>query len=208
MKDESLEIIRNVAVAALASVPIIGGSASVLMDKFLPDLYEKRKMETINQIIKDLEQVNEDVLNLRMSEDDYYPIVIKLIRRMVEENRQEKIIAFRNILLNRTLSKQLPNDQVSFFIRIVDNLTVDQMILLKDIYNIGEENLGFLRGKSFRDYVAGKIMSDDDEYIIACSAELMRYFIIKNRADGKESYYFLTKFGKNFINYIFGPLTR
>lgn len=206
MKDESLEILRNVAVAAMASVPLVGGSASVLMDKFLPDLYEKRKAETINQIIKDLEQVSEDVLNLRMSEDDYYPIVIKIIRRMVEENRQEKILAFRNILLNRTLSTQLPNDQVSFFIRIVDNLTVDQMILLKGIYDMGQENPKFLYGKSFRDYADGKLMSDDDEYVIACSSELMRYFIIQNRGDGKNKYYFFTKFGKKFVNYIFGPL--
>ena len=39
MKDDSLEVLRNVAGGAKVSVPLIGGSGSVFMDKVLPGLY-------------------------------------------------------------------------------------------------------------------------------------------------------------------------
>lgn len=100
--------------------------------------------------------------------------------------------------------------QYSLYIRLVDDLTIDQIRILHYIYN--NELVGHCsKGLTNNIYAAihEKWPEIDKHYLSACFTELLRFFIVTSStnevAEGDKKGHTLTSFGKRFVNYIFTP---
>ena len=211
MKPEKSDRIRTALVASASAIPWAGGPLAVVLDKYLPDELERRKDAFIKQIADDLKQLENKVGELALDSPEMMSTFIKILRHGLEEYRQEKLIAYRNILLNSAISLEAEMNERDFYIRLVDTFTIDQIRILHLLYMrdvkhslvLGEDN-------NIYSYVKEAWPSVDEYYIQACVTELMRFFIVssatkleKEKGDKGHS---LTGFGERFISYIFSPV--
>ena len=204
--------IRNIIIAASAAVPIVGGPVAVILDKYLPSEFEKRKNHFITELSKDLENIKEKILPERLQTEEYLTYFIKILKYSMEEHRKEKIIAFRNILINEAISQSNEFDETTMYIRLIDNLTVDQIRILHYIYQkkiVGHcnENVDINIYKDLK-----KLWPEvDHHYLLACVTELIRFFIISSSSEvmsnsKNEKGHALTNFGERFVKHIFSPI--
>ena len=214
MQEEQMknsEHIRNALIAASAVIPIAGGPIAVILDKYLPSELEKRKNDFINALSKDLERVKDSISPGRLESQEYLTYFLKILRRALEEHRKEKTIAFRNILVNEAISKSSDFDEVGMYIRLVNDLTTDQIRVLHYIYKkrlVGScsEGTDVNVYKELKELWPGV----DYHYLLACVTELIRFFIVTSSSEvlnsKKEKGHALTDFGERFVKYIFSPI--
>ena len=211
MKSESKDRIRNVLVTAASALPWAGGPLAVILDKYLPNELERRKASLIAQIAEDLRLLEDRVGKLALDTPEMLSTFMKVFRHGIEEHKQEKIIAFRNILLNTAISSGTEFNERDFYIRLVDALTVDQLRILHLIYKRDiEQSLTLGEDNNVYRYVEQTWPSVDEYYIQACFTELIRYYIISSssklaREKGVKGH-LLTGFGERFIRFIFSPI--
>ncbi len=132
MKKE--ELIRNACIAVSAAIPVAGGSISVLLDKYLPNKIEERKQNILENIQKSLSRIDINILENKLDNEVFYTVFLKVLNKSISNHRSEKLMAFRNILLNDIIHEEMSFDEVSFYMRLVDELTVDQIKILNLFY--------------------------------------------------------------------------
>lgn len=212
------DIIRNLCVAATAAIPVTGGTISVLMDKYLPNKLEERKKKVLENIQNDLSKIDINILKNNLDNEEFYTVFLKILNKSIANHREEKLIAFRNILLSNLTVDYCAFDEVSFFIRITDELTVDQLRILNVFYQSdiikNERYLELLNkfGGSLPKLM-GAIWKDvDEDYVMACTTELIRFWLVlasnKNKERASLNRFSLSKLGERYAKYIFSPITN
>lgn len=209
-------IIRNFVIAASASVPVVGGTASVILDKYLPNKVEERKNRILENLQHDLENIDFNILKNELDTEEFYTVFLKVLNRSIANHRIEKLNAFRNILINNILSEDEKYDEVSFFIRLTDELTIDQIKILNFFYNAyfykDQECLEvIMKNNTSIQKIISYLWNDiDEDYLMACTTELMRFWLItgsnkSKKRTGMDSYS-LSPLGERYVKWIFSPI--
>lgn len=204
------EHIRNALISATAGIPMIGGPVSYLLDKYVPSEIEKRKIAFIDQLSQDIDKLTLSHQKTNVGTPSFISSFIKVFPRVLEEHRKEKIISYRNILINEAVSESHDFDELTFFIRLLSDLTVDQIHILHLVYRKQVQSSNEFGGV-FNIYEEFRESHPKVEkfYLQACVTELIRYFLISSSSEVVEKNdgtgHFLTDFGLRFVSYIFEP---
>jgi hypothetical protein len=203
-QEEQLEHLKNVSIAAVSALPVLGGPLSVLMDKYIPSYIERRRSKLIEKISKDLQRLSKRITPEHLASDEFSSVFIKAFRRAMEEHLEEKLEAFRYIILNAAISNSSEFDEQTLFLRLVSDLTVDQIRILKllqrkDKIHKDTEGLFKVMKKTWPDA--------DPDYLMACVTELLRSNLVSSNPKDrqKQGQHFLTGLGKRFVAYISRP---
>lgn len=210
--NQKKEHFKNILVAASATLPFVGGPLSVIIDKYLPLEIEKRRNSFIDQLSTDFVKYENQINSKKIQSPEYSTTFLKVLQRVVSEHRDEKLISFRNILINDAISTSDEFDELTFYIRLIEDLTVDQIRILHYIHK------GKLKGHSSensKNSIYHEIQEQwtdiDKHYLSACITELLRTFLISSssevlKKENSNTQHALTDFGKRFVSYIFTPI--
>ena len=133
----------------------------------------------INRIADDLEGLKEQGGEIDIESPEFLTTFMKVLRHGLEEHREEKIAAFRNVLLNTAGNSDAPVNEKDFYIRLIDTLTIDQIRILNLFYRRDVEgNLSFGAENDINKYLENEWSAVDEHNRSACLTELIRFFII------------------------------
>ncbi len=124
------EHLVNILKAALATTPFCGGIASLMSD-YIPSRRVKRLEEFASQVGQDLETLREKVEAQRIKTDDYAFIFERCFRGAADFPQEEKLEAFRGILVNSVLPTSLSKDEREFFLNLVERLSPVHLRILR-----------------------------------------------------------------------------
>lgn len=208
---------RNFLIAATAATPYIGGPLSFLLDKYVPSAAERKRNEFLTQLSFDIQSIENKISIENMNTPEFQSIFIKLLKASFEEYRKEKIVSFRNIIVNILTNDQTQNfNEIEFFARLALNLLPDEIKILNVFYQLDSKKTLLDisdTNENRRDIycIIEKLWGKNDkEYIQALIFDCMRYVLIsgsvaQKRSHGKDGI-FLTPLGEKFVNYIFSPI--
>lgn len=211
---EKEELIRNACIAASAAIPVAGGSISVLLDKYLPNKIEERKQNILENIQKDLNRIDINILENKLENEEFYTVFLKVLNKSISNHRDEKLMAFRNILFNNIVNEKMLFDEVSFYIRLVDELTVDQIKILNLFYRtyiINDDKYKSIMQKNSLNNIVRTIWDNiDEDYAMACTTELIRFQLLIGATESRKRSsiegFTLSRFGERFVKFIFDPI--
>lgn len=199
------ELSRNILIATSSLIPGVGGVLSFFLDKYLPNTIEKRRDDFLLALSNDMKTLPSEIIEKLSTDETFHSIVLKVFRAVVQEGKEIKISAFRNILINSALYTPKV-DEREFYIKLLTELTTDQIRIL---------HLFFLRDVKeyihFTDvnkYIAKNWLDVDESYRFALVTELIRYGLITSSQRTQKtngSGHHLSAFGGRFIYYIFQP---
>lgn len=201
--EENLDHLRNVSVAVVSAIPLWGGPIAVLLDKYLPSYLERRRDEMLSQLSRDFIELSTRLSPERLSTDEFIAVFVKAFHRAMEEHIAEKREAFRAIILNTALSQDNQFDEASLYIRLVSDLTADQIKILRLLTH--EEFRGEDQGLY---YAIQRVWPGiDSDYLKACATELLRYNLASSNPSevATQGHHFLTGLGHRFIEFISIP---
>lgn len=207
------DIIRNSLIALVAAIPYAGGTLSFLLDKYIPSEAERKRNDFIQSLANDIEELKIKVNDINFETPEFYSIFTKLLRTSMEEYRDEKINAFRNLVLNVLLEPHNFN-KIDFFTQLVISLVPDEIMILHIFYLLdvkGElkEYDNSSEGRNVYNIIKRIFDIDDELYIQALLTDCQRYRLIAANSDTLQKTgrtgLFLSDLGKEFLSYIFLP---
>lgn len=207
--------VRTAVVAATAGIPLLGGPISVLLDKYLPDYAQRKRDAFLEQVGNGLAELEKRIKPENLLRDEFLSVFVKTTQQAITEHSDEKTECLRSIILNSSLEPSASFDERTLFLRLVSDLTEDQIKILKAIYISGA--IPKDKYKSLLDYTVELWPEIDPDYLMACTTELLRYNFVssafKTRGEQaglqepKPDFHRLTGLGERFVSYISSPLT-
>lgn len=207
------DMIRDSLIALAAAIPYAGGTLSFLLDKYIPSEAERKRNDFIMTLANDLEEMKEKINVFNLDTPEFYSIFTKLLKASMEEYRDEKLTAFRNLALNIVLEPQKFN-KMDFFTRLVISLVPDEIMILRIFYllDVKGELKSFDNNKEKRDIydIISRVYGINDYlYIQALITDCQRYRLILGSPQIQKktgrSGIFLSNLGEDFLSYIFLP---
>ena len=125
-----IETILNIFKAALATAPFCGGIASLITD-YIPSARFRRLEEFAQKVADDLSRLSSRVDQSYIKSDDFAFIFEKSFRGVAENPQQEKINAFRGILVNSAIRKDYSEEEKEYFLNLVSTLSVLHIRILR-----------------------------------------------------------------------------
>jgi len=201
---------RNISIAALGAIPVVGGSLATIFDKYLPDFVARRRDEMIERLAVEIHELQSRLTAESLASDEFLAVFVKCMRRAVEEHAEEKLVAFRAIILNTALPHASDFDEVTLFIRLVSDMTLDQIRILRLVAD-GDN----MKGKDGLLLVTQALWPEADrDYLVACTTELLRYNLVLSGPARPHEHggsatpgqnHRLTSLGVRFLAYITSP---
>ena len=209
MEESSKNHLKSISVAAASALPILGGPLSVLLDKYLPEFVEDRRKQfwiEIDQIIGQLEDKGKqpDVRSQK-----FLSVFVKCFRLATEEYEEEKIQAFRNIIVNSSLPNSSEFDETTLYMNWVREFTVDQIRVLKAIKH--NSQIAFDDSSPELYYILKAHFPDvPKDYLIMCAQELVSKNIVvygkghrvRELNNHENKIWFLSNMGERFVSFI------
>ena len=113
--------------AALAAIPIVGGSVTELMSLVITPAVVRRRDQWLKDLADGLDQLEAKVDGFQISvlqdNEAFVSAVIEASKAAVGTHKREKHEALRNALLNIALRRTPDEDQQQIFVRYIDELT-------------------------------------------------------------------------------------
>jgi hypothetical protein len=128
------ENILNVFKAILSTAPFCGGIASLITD-YIPSARAQRLEGFAAQTADDLRKLSERVDAEYIMTDDFAFMFEKCFRGVAENPQQEKIDAFRGILVNSAIRKDYSEEEKEYFVNLVNSLSVLHIRILRFLHN-------------------------------------------------------------------------
>jgi hypothetical protein len=129
-----LEHVLNALKAALATAPFCGGLASLMTD-YIPSRRLQRLEAFADQVGRDLKVLSDRVQMDRLKTDQYAFIFERCLRGAADFPQEEKLEAFRGILVNSLLPGDLTQDQREYFLSLVERLSAVHLRILRFMSN-------------------------------------------------------------------------
>lgn len=129
--DHALSVLK----AAVNVVPVFGGAVGSLLSDYLPNSVEKRKTEFLTKLVQELEAVQEKLQSDFVSKEYFISTFMQAFRRAIENHQDEKVQAFRAIIVNAAIDPNPKEDEIAAFVNITDRLTPIHLKLLKILAN-------------------------------------------------------------------------
>ncbi|MGB2695558.1 MAG: hypothetical protein WBD55_10265 [Dehalococcoidia bacterium] len=118
--------IHNVVTAGLNAVPFVGGSLASLIDDYIPKRKEERIRDFLEKLAEEVDGVK-DRLGAETSQyvrtDEFAYLLERAFRGAVEAYQEDKIRAYRAVLVNSLLPDAPDEDSKLFFLSLVESLT-------------------------------------------------------------------------------------
>lgn len=203
-KDLAKDFARNIAIATSSLIPGVGGVLSVFLDKYLPNTIEERRNNFLIKLSQDFEKLPDDIIIKLSNDEKFHSIVLQVFKSVIQEHQSEKIISFRNIIINSALS--YVSNEVEFYLRLVEELTTDQIKVLHLFYL--KDNKKTIDFKNINEYIDSNWTNVDESYRFALVTELIRFGLITGSQRSQKQLgegHHLSVFGMRFITYIFQP---
>ncbi|MBR6671342.1 MAG: hypothetical protein IKL31_11490, partial [Ruminococcus sp.] len=84
-KDKTIDLSRNIVVAASNLIPGIGGVLAVFLDKYLPSTMEQRREEFLRTLSSDIDNLPSSVIERIMNDQEYHSLMLKVFKSVVQE---------------------------------------------------------------------------------------------------------------------------
>ena len=208
------DTIRNIGIASVAAVPLVGGPLSFLLDKYVPEENRRRQNVFVLKLSEDVEKLKDRIDVKNMETPEFKAIFMKLLSESIFEHREEKLGSFRNILLNVLIEDNIEKfDKAEFFARLVMDLMPDEIKILNIFYQLDVKNIKMFEDQGGKRDIYPILMNlfneSDKEYIQALLNDCMRYNLISGSTRQTQKYgregIFITELGVQFVQYIFEP---
>jgi hypothetical protein len=124
------EHILNIIKAGLSTVPFTGGIASLMTD-YIPTARAMRLEHFAEAIASDLDRLQDKVNAEYLKTDDFAFMFEKTFRAVAENPQNEKLEAFRGILVNSAISKDLSEVEKEYFLNLTMNFSTLHIRILK-----------------------------------------------------------------------------
>jgi hypothetical protein len=124
------EHILNIFKAVLGTVPFAGGISSLITD-YIPSSRFQRLEEFAQQVAEDLKRVGDKVNEAELQTDEYAFVFERAFRGAAEHYQREKLEAFRGILVNAAIRRDVPQEEREYFLVLVNNLSVLHLRILR-----------------------------------------------------------------------------
>ena len=128
------ESTETIGKALVAAIPYVGGSIASLIGDYQAKRKHERLEHFFNSLQVDLNNLQEKINNEFISTDDFLDVFEETSKKIVNERTEEKRLAFKNILLNAIISKDITYDRVEEFLRLLERLRPDHILFLS-IFN-------------------------------------------------------------------------
>ncbi|MCX6233479.1 MAG: hypothetical protein NT175_01965 [Bacteroidetes bacterium] len=125
-KITSKDIAYTTAKAAIGSIPIVGAAASELLGLIVAPPLEKRRakwMTEIGQKLKDLEEVKRIDIQSLTENQQFIDTVLQATSFALKTSDEEKILAFRNAIINTALCDAPDFTMSQIFLNLIDSFT-------------------------------------------------------------------------------------
>jgi hypothetical protein len=214
------EHLVNILKAGLATAPFCGGVASLMSD-YIPSSKFKRLEQFATQIAEDLSNLQNRVDEAKIQTDEFAFMFENCFRGVAENYQNEKLDAFRGILINSAIGVNLSEDEREYFLNLVNTLSALHVRILKFMAKptdyLKENNIPTesIRG-GFSDFFPVAIPGIDLDVIESAFGDLHRYGLIST---DKTIFHTMTsgqglnlignrvtQFGANFINFCTAPI--
>lgn len=130
------------SIKALVNIwPSGGGIVSSLINDYIPKSREKKTIEFLSAVAKDLEALKDQIDNEYIKSSEFEYLFQKAWRAAIEQYQEEKIEGFRAILLNSAIGKQATAEERELFINILNDLTGYHFQMLKLLQNPNDWNV-------------------------------------------------------------------
>lgn len=175
-KDKTIDLSRNIVVAASNFIPGIGGVLAVFLDKYLPSTMEQRREEFLRTLSSDIDNLPSSVIKRIMNDQEYHSLMLKVFKSVVQEDKEIKKKAFRNILLNAATTINNIINENEFYIKLLSDMTTDQIRILHLFYLRDiKKSISF---KNVYSFITKHWKNIDESYRFALITEIMRYGLI------------------------------
>ncbi|TWI03307.1 hypothetical protein IQ05_00244 [Flavobacterium tiangeerense] len=154
-KETKDDIAYGVAKAVLGSIPVVGATASELLQLLVTPQLEKRRNEWMIEVgekLKQLEQKEELDLIKLANNDVFIDVVLQTTQLALRTSEKEKIQYFKNVILNSAVEENPNITEVQIFLNFISTFTVWHIKILKLFDN--PENWFKKNGKSLPNYMA------------------------------------------------------
>lgn len=128
---ETKDVVLSVAKAAVSTIPIAGGPIASLMGDFIPTEMNKRRDKLVEKLIKDFEKFKDKYDKDALTRPYFISIFLECFRSAMATEKEEKIDAYRAIILNSLIEQTPDEDESQFMIKLVDLLTPLHFKVLK-----------------------------------------------------------------------------
>lgn len=212
----------QVASIALSAVPWVGGVLSNTANHYVNERKNKRLDKFLIDLAADFdfvkERINSDIINY----DELENLVEDIFSKASESMYQEKLDAFRSILLNYVLSEGPNYDEAAEITDLVNRWQHRHIILLKILSNprIADEQMGNVVGDEVGFSTnLGRILQKllpkwDDDQIERTWVDLYKVRIVRSPNANiaisdtgiRQLEYRLTEFGIKIVGYLTNPV--
>ncbi len=124
------EHIVNILKAGLSAAPFAGALASLMTDYILT-ARAQRLEQFAEQIAEDLSNLQDRVDSAYLKTDDFAFMFEKSFRAVAENPQREKLEAFRGILVNSAIRKDLTEEEKEFFLNLAMSLSTLHLRILR-----------------------------------------------------------------------------
>lgn len=194
MSSNENDVLRNIGIGSVASIPYIGGTLAYIMDKKVPEEINLRYTSFVSALENDIKSLKKEIAYSRFETPEFYSMFVKVLNEVISNHIEDKRTIYKNILINTAINSSWHCDKNAFFFSITIKLSLDALDYL------------FLRysgiTKNSEDLSLGKLIEKfmpQRDYLTTVITELIRYRLIKSSE--------LTEFGKQYCNYIFTPIS-
>lgn len=124
------EKLLSIFKAVLGSTPLAGGIASLISD-YIPSARFRRLERFAEAVAGDLKRFEDRVRTDYIESDDFAFMFERCFRGAAENPQQEKLKAFRGMLINSAIRGDLSEEQREYFLNLANNLSVLHIRILR-----------------------------------------------------------------------------
>lgn len=99
-KTKASDHIAKIVKATLNAVPFVGGSIASLIDDYIPESRQKRIEEFSKSLADEMERLGDSLDANYVKTDEFAYLFTRVYQDVTRDYQQEKLIAYRNILVN------------------------------------------------------------------------------------------------------------
>jgi len=209
-----------VAKGGFGAIPFVGGLAAEFFAAIIKSPLSKRTENWIITMYEELKSLEEKVEGFKiekLSENEVFiTMLLNASQIAVRTHREEKLKALRTAVLNSALPNSIEEDKQLIFLRILDNLTVLDLDILREIYNYymrpTDHYFQFVIIRNFKDKGIEETMVEQSFCFLAANGLIDQKVPNPEKiggVDGKPRpiQYFKNSLGPCFLSFIGLPLT-
>jgi len=124
------EHILNILKAGLSAAPFTGAIASLMTD-YIPTSRANRLEQFAEQIAEDLLRLQNQVDSNYLQTDEFAFMFERCFRAVAENPQKEKLEAFRGILINSAIRRDLTGEEKEYYLNLALSLTTLHIRILR-----------------------------------------------------------------------------